>query len=124
MILPPKEPMSSILLVEDDRDSREALAFVLEDAGHTVASAGNGREALELLDDDEKPDLILLDLMMPVMNGWEFLGERKRRPVLASIPVMVLTAAALDDKLGDFDVTYVRKPVDGGELVQRIGKLR
>jgi CheY-like chemotaxis protein len=116
--------MSSILLVEDDRDSREALAFVLEDAGHTVASAGNGREALDLLDEEEKPDLILLDLMMPVMNGWEFLGERKRRPGLASIPVMVLTAAALDDKLGDFDVSYVRKPVDGGELVQRIGKFR
>jgi len=116
--------MSSILLVEDDRDSREALAFILEEAGHTVASAGNGREALELLDEDEPPDLILLDLMMPVMNGWEFLGERKRRPRLASIPVMVLTAAALDDKLRDFDVTYVRKPVDGGQLVRRIGKFR
>lgn len=116
--------MSFILLVEDDRDSREALAFVLEDAGHTVASAGNGREALELLDGGEKPDLILLDLMMPVMNGWEFLGERKRRPTVASIPVMVLTAASLNDKLGDFDVMHVRKPVDGGELVKRIGKLR
>jgi len=89
-----------------------------------VASAGNGREALDLLDEVETPDVILLDLMMPVMNGWEFLGERRRRPRLASIPVMVLSAAALDDKLGDFDVTYVRKPVDGGELVKRIGKLR
>jgi CheY-like chemotaxis protein len=114
--------VSSILLVEDDRDSREALAFVLEDAGHAVSAAGNGREALDLLESDVKPDLILLDLMMPVMNGWEFLGERSRRPVLAAIPVVILTAADPDEKLGDLDVTYLRKPVDGFELVQLISK--
>jgi len=112
--------LTSILLVEDDRDSREGLAFVLEDGGHTVAVASNGREALNLLDNGLRPAVILLDLMMPVMNGWEFLEERRRRPPIAAIPVVVLTAAAIDQKLHDLGVEWMRKPVDGDRLLEAV----
>ena len=110
--------MTSILLVEDDRDSREGLAYILEDAGHTVAVAPNGREALNLLEKGIRPAVILLDLMMPVMNGWEFLEERRRRPPIAAIPVVVLTAASLDQKLSALGVESMRKPIDGDKLLE------
>src|SRR5580765_7790969 len=82
----------SILLVEDDFDMRDALIPILEYAGHHVVGAANGREALEQLRAGPKPSLILLDLMMPVMNGTEFRAEQLRDPALASIPVVVVSA--------------------------------
>lgn len=82
-----------ILVVDDDKAIREALEMVLEDEGYAVASAANGREALELLRaSGGLPALILLDLMMPVMNGWEFREEQQRSAALAAIPVVVLSA--------------------------------
>src|SRR5947208_16254859 len=82
-----------LLVVEDDADVRHALTLFLEGAGHTVRTAANGREALEQLHANGRPDLIVLDLAMPVMNGWEFRGHQRRDPALADIPVGVLTAA-------------------------------
>jgi CheY-like chemotaxis protein len=84
-----------ILVVEDDRDIRESLVEVLEDAGYRVSSAGDGRQALEVLEAaPERPALILLDLMMPVMNGFQFREEQLARPHLAEVPVLVITADA------------------------------
>ncbi len=82
----------SILLVEDDRALREALAEVLTDEGYDVAGAANGREALERLAANH-PDLIVLDLVMPVMDGWAFREAQRRNPALASIPTVVLSAS-------------------------------
>jgi CheY-like chemotaxis protein len=81
-----------ILLVEDDTSSAEAMRDLLEMAGHSVDCARNGREALETLRTEPSYCLILLDVMMPVMNGYEFRDEQLKDPRLASIPVIVLTA--------------------------------
>lgn len=108
--------MTPVLLVEDDADSREALAALLDLGGREVRAAANGREAIEHLDGGLRPSVILLDLMMPVMSGWEFLEERARRPEWAAIPVVVLTAAANDGKLTALGVPYLRKPIDPDAL--------
>lgn len=108
--------MTAVLLVEDDPDSREALAALLEMSGRVVRSAGNGREAIEQLEKGLRPSVILLDLMMPVMNGWEFLEARARGPAWAAIPVIVLSAAAIDGKISSLGVPYLRKPIDPDAL--------
>lgn len=81
-----------ILLVDDDAPSTDALREILENAGHAVATAENGRVALEALRSGDGFCVILLDIMMPVMNGYEFRKEQLEDPKLASIPVIVLTA--------------------------------
>ncbi len=85
----------SILVVDDDEDIRFSLCDVLEDLDFRSTPARNGQEALELLRDPSRPppSLILLDLMMPVMNGWQFLEARAQDLQLAAIPVVVMTAA-------------------------------
>src|SRR3712207_5422385 len=83
----------SILLVEDDSDVREALAYLLSDQGYDVACAEDGQQALSYLHAGYKPGVILLDIMMPRMNGYEFRAAQKREPEIASIPVIVLSAA-------------------------------
>ncbi len=85
--------LARILVVEDDIAIRDALAEVLEGLGHSVRCAGNGAEALELLAREEPPDLIVLDLMMPVMDGFEFREASRRDPRLAEIPVMIVSAS-------------------------------
>jgi CheY-like chemotaxis protein len=87
--------MSEILVVEDDPDIRTGLAELLAVVtGHVVRTAANGLEALDRLRGGSAPCIILLDLMMPVMNGWDFRTEQLRDPSLAAIPVVVLSGAA------------------------------
>ncbi|MCA9601676.1 MAG: response regulator [Polyangiales bacterium] len=83
----------TILLVDDDRDVRETLAEILEDEGFHTHQASSGRAALDwILAADPKPALVVLDLMMPDMDGYQFVEERDRRPELRMVPVIVLTA--------------------------------
>ncbi len=82
-----------ILLVEDDHALRDTLADVLADEGFHVACAANGREALDELAKGLLPDLIVLDLVMPVMDGWAFREAQRQRPELAAIPMVVLSAS-------------------------------
>jgi len=84
--------MSTILIVDDDPNLREALAESLQSKGYDIAVANNGAEALDWLHKSDAPGLILLDLMMPIMDGHEFLARRKHEPSLADIPVVVITA--------------------------------
>src|SRR6476619_1966196 len=81
----------SILIVEDEHDIRAVLTEILEDEGYVVASVPNGLEALAFLQ-EHRPQLILLDLGMPVMTGWEFRDRQRRDPALADIPVIVMSA--------------------------------
>jgi CheY-like chemotaxis protein len=81
-----------ILIVEDDRDVARSVADVLEAEGFSIFIAANGREALDHLHKSEPPALILLDMTMPVMNGWEFRREQEGTAQIAAIPVVVLTA--------------------------------
>ena len=83
--------MQSVLVVEDDHDVRTTLNDFLSDEGYEVQTAENGKEALKRLG-QHKPGLVLLDLMMPVMNGWEFLKEKNNTPELSGVPVLVLSA--------------------------------
>ncbi len=83
----------SILVVDDDLDTREVLKQILEEEGHRVLTAGDGLEALNLLKEAaaQHPDLIVLDLWMPIMDGWDFRAEQLEDPALAHIPVIVIT---------------------------------
>jgi CheY-like chemotaxis protein len=103
-----------VFVVEDDRDIRESVVEVLEDEGYLVSAASDGREGLLLLRRaTPKPDLILLDLMMPIMNGFQFREEQRKDPELAAIPVVVITAdvnaRAKAESLGA--AGFVQKPV-------------
>jgi len=82
-----------ILVVEDDKDLRETLCDALTLEGYQIVWAENGESALRHLSTGSRPCLILLDLMMPVMDGWTFHRELMKNPVLATIPVVVMTAA-------------------------------
>lgn len=84
-------PSNEILVIDDDEGIREALQLTLEMEGYTVFTAANGKVGLEFLS-SQMPRLILLDLMMPVMNGWAFLEAVEKDPVLATIPIVVMTA--------------------------------
>jgi two-component system, chemotaxis family, chemotaxis protein CheY len=113
-------PRSSVLIVEDDPDALELLATILEDADYEVVRAANGLEALgKLADRRGRCDLILLDLMMPVMNGWDFRRKQLQIPALASIPVVLMSAGAHLAAASDgLDATgSVTKPVDTGDLI-------
>jgi len=103
----------SVLLVEDDQPTREMMVRTLEKAGWQVSEAGNGREALDQLD-RQKPKLILLDLMMPVMDGFDFLMEMRANADWQDIPVIVLTAKDLTDEDRDILSGRVEQIVEKG----------
>jgi CheY-like chemotaxis protein len=114
-----------ILVVDDDAPIREALAEVLEDEGYQVRSAANGREALELLRSGwAPPAVILLDLMMPVMSGWEFRAEQQSDQALASIPIVVLSADRdVRGKAASLQAqAYLAKPVDLADLLDTVSR--
>ena len=111
-----------ILVIDDDADIRESLSEMLIDEGHRVRMAANGREGLDLLRTSPTPCMILLDLMMPVMNGWQFVREQAGDPLLASIPVWVITAAG-DAHPPPPGVTGVlRKPFQLSQLLDVVGQ--
>jgi CheY-like chemotaxis protein len=104
---------SWVLVIDDDEDIREALGDVLGDAGYSVRVAASGSEALELLRDLEPPSLILLDLMMPGMDGFAFRAAQVADPRIASIPVLIVSAggnlAADAKRLGA--TGFIQKPM-------------
>jgi CheY-like chemotaxis protein len=107
------ESRQTILFVEDDADIRDTLADVLEEDGFAVKSAAHGQEALELLRGGLRPSLILLDLMMPIMNGWQFRAQQLKEPDLSGIPVVVVSAGANIEQsaAGLSAAGFVKKPV-------------
>jgi CheY-like chemotaxis protein len=107
----------TVLLVEDDVDVREAVSDTLQDAGYRVLSARHGKEALELLrSGGSRPCLILLDLMMPVMDGWQFRELQSKDPALSDIPVVALSAHGGLHALDAAD--HLRKPVQLRALME------
>lgn len=115
----------TILLVEDDDDVREALADVLRDAGYDVAWAADGAEAIRLLRAGLRPAAIVLDLMMPVMNGFQFRAEQLSDPDLARIPVILVSAdRSLDRDARAMDVAArVTKPAQVEDLLATIAQV-
>ena len=113
-------PCGGILVVDDDPDIRDSLREVLEDEGYEVATVGNGREALDYLKQaSPRPCVILLDLMMPVMDGWQFRREQKLHPEIAEIPLVVITATGKRPVLIDA-AELVMKPLDLTRLFQSV----
>jgi CheY-like chemotaxis protein len=106
----------TILVVDDDHDHATVMRDILEDQGYRVRVAENGREALRDLLDGPLPDLILLDMMMPQMDGWAFAAELKSRPALAGIPVVAISAGG--------DAVLYRAPVSAGYLAKPFGASR
>ncbi|MDQ3881408.1 MAG: response regulator [Chloroflexota bacterium] len=113
-----------VLIVDDDHGVRGVLAQILEDEGHVVRTATNGLEALEALRSSVRPCLILLDLMMPVMNGWEFMSRRDQERDIATIPVVVISAdqgaSAKAAAIGAVDC--LEKPLDLNRLIDTVGR--
>jgi len=112
-------PKRRVLVVEDDRDIRGEMVSLLEEEGYSVLVADHGRHALEVIQKSGQPDVIVLDLMMPVMDGWEFRELQKRDPALCEIPVIVTTAS--EDEV-DADA-LIPKPIDGEALLRAIKAL-
>lgn len=108
----------AILVVEDDEDAREAMIALLQMKGYRAVPAANGREALDYLEEAPAPDLIILDLWMPVMDGWHFRSEQIKNPRLAHIPVIVVTALS-DRPDVDADEVII-KPVDVERLLSTV----
>jgi CheY-like chemotaxis protein len=108
----------TVLLVEDDSDVQDAVKGTLEDSGYGVVCAGHGEEALRYLRAHGAPALILLDLFMPVMNGWELAQYLRQDDGWREIPVVLLTAV---QRHWGYPVSRVlRKPITSNQLLQAI----
>jgi CheY-like chemotaxis protein len=112
--LPGPGDIQRVLIVEDDFALREALSAALKDEGYDTKSAANGREALDVLREDPTPCLVISDLMMPVMNGWELYDEMQSDENLQRFPVLFLSAFP-----ATFVPTknYLPKPLDVANLL-------
>ncbi len=114
-------PRKRVLVVEDDPAQREAVCALLELEGFDWAAAGNGREALDLLHRETAPDLVLLDLSMPVMDGWEFRVAQLADVYFCGIPVVILSA----DRPSEHEHLlhpegFLRKPVNCALLMEAV----
>ena len=115
----------TLLIVEDNDIAREGLAVVLRRVGTEVLMAVNGSEALTRMHAGPLPDVILLDMMLPGMDGWHFLDERAQDPVLAAIPVIITTGLGVSStewavSLGA--VGFLRKPIETDALLREINR--
>jgi CheY-like chemotaxis protein len=120
-------PHGRILVVDDDPTLREAISEALEEEGYEVSCAANGADALLQLRRGALPSVILLDLAMPVMDGWSFRRVQRDDPRLASVPTVVVSAthdaagAALDSLRPD---AFLPKPFELATLIAAIQRLR
>jgi len=116
--------MKKVLVVEDVDFNRDLVVQLLEDQ-YQVIEAADGEEGLELAE-QEKPDLILMDLSLPVMDGWEATRRLRANEELHSIPVIALTAHAMvgdeDKALASGCNDYLSKPLDADELLEKVAK--
>lgn len=121
ILAPSNSHPTVILVVDDDPDILEALSEILEAEGFEIRRARNGKEALDRLEPDP-PRLILLDLMMPVMDGWEFSQRMRQRPSVADIPVIVLSADRnVGNKAVDIGaVGHLAKPFELNDLLDMV----
>jgi CheY-like chemotaxis protein len=104
----------TVLVVDDEPDIRESLRDALGDEGYSVFLASNGREALKILPDLERPCAVILDMIMPVMSGTELYSVLRTTPELADIPVLISTS---DPSRAPGRVPVMRKPVDLDRLL-------
>jgi len=113
-----------IFVVEDDLHIRESLTEVLEIEGFSVFSAVNGQDALDILRSGEKADLILLDLMMPIKDGFQFKAEQEVDPLISHIPVIIMSANGNMSAKKELGVVkeFLKKPIDLDALLTTINR--
>jgi CheY-like chemotaxis protein len=116
------EPTARVLVVEDEEVAREAICSLLEIEGYQTAQVQNGKEALDYLHSNPPPFLILLDLLMPVMDGWKFMAEQNRDERLAQVPILIMTAASAQKRIGPHHVLH--KPLDATRLLTMVAQYR
>jgi two-component system response regulator CpxR len=114
---------STILLAEDDLDIRDSVQDVLEEIGCDVIPARTGKQALDFLSNDPRspPDMVILDLMMPLVTGWQVLEAIQNDPALAKVPVLILTAATQDRPSGA--AALLQKPFQIQALLETVQRL-
>jgi CheY-like chemotaxis protein len=114
--------MSLLLVVDDEQSLREMMAYALTSEGHEVVEAENGAVALRLLKEGPLPDLVLLDLTMPVTSGYEVLAALRADPILSSLPIVVLTSNEVprDEVQGK---AVLHKPIEERELLELVRTL-
>jgi CheY-like chemotaxis protein len=113
-------PQITLLIVDDDDDVREMLAAILELEGFRVVTAADGRQGFEAMKTLPRPCAALLDLRMPVMNGWETIEALRADGRLGEVPIVICTSAPADAPQG---FALVTKPVDLPELISKVQKL-
>ena len=118
------EQKAEVLIVEDEKDTRCAMRELLDLYGFSVAEASNGLEALEYLRRGARPSIILLDLMMPVMDGLQFREQQLRDPALANIPVIAVCSFWPSGPRHLAVQKIFRKPIDVGALLEALGTHR
>lgn len=111
-----------ILVVDDNDNLRETVQMLLESSGYSVATAANGRAALVHLQGGSRPSLILLDLMMPDMNGWQFLEHARGDASLRSVPIVIMTAHQETDRARMPPAEVVPKPFDAATLLAAVAR--
>lgn len=113
-----------ILVVEDDTSIRELLVELLESEGYAVFSAVNGLEGLRFLQGNQQPDLILIDLMMPVMDGYAFRTEQLKHETWSKIPTVVMSAEAnAKEKMKSFNISaFLSKPVELETILKTVSR--
>jgi len=118
--------MANILIAEDERDIRDLIQFTLMFAGHKITAAANGAEALELAP-KVKPDLIMMDVRMPKMTGYEACREMKKIDEIKNVPVIFLSAKGQDEEkqtgIEAGAVAYILKPFAPDELTKQIADI-
>ena len=112
--------LPEVLIVDDDLAGRDALGELLESRGYSIALAASGREALDYLRSASAPKIIILDLMMPMMDGWEFLQHQSRDFALLQIPVIVLTATPPIEPVRA--IAVLQKPIHSDSLFKLLNR--
>ena len=110
-----------VLIIEDDADIREGMGILFGEEGYTVLTAGNGEEALRVLEQGPRPSVILMDLFMPGMDGWHFHHLLKNDPAYASIPIVAVTASSPKTQPPG-GIEMLRKPIDLEKLLATVNR--
>ncbi len=119
---PPVDTSCTLLVIDDDRLTREDLALLLHRAGYRVVAVPDGEKALRYLHDGRRPDLILLDMLMPGVDGWRFLEELRHWSRPLQVPIVVITGTILTPEWAAQNgcAGLLRKPFDLDELLEEI----
>ena len=120
-----------ILIVDDDPDILDGIMLILEDEPYRLATARDGKQCVAMVK-QEVPDLLILDLLMPRMDGWGVIRELRSEPRYAGVPIMILSTVVEDASRRRYELetglamdvqAYIQKPAKPAELLQNIEKL-